>query len=1138
MTVPSRNFEFLRTDWPELASLAGFAEQYAHTDPAGALVKLRSFAEEVVEIVYSKFSLPRPFQARLVELLSQPGFTGNVPRVVVNTIDAIRINGNKAAHGAAGSTNTVLWLLKESHRLGKWLYLTFTANADASTLPAYQDPAPEVAGGKSKSELKREKAAILQRLAGQEAQMQKLLDDLAVARQDAARATASAEELQARLQAAQHASQHAVNVLDFNEEQTRLLLIDTQLSAAEWNVGPGNQSTDAVGKEVPVHHQPTESGEGVADYVLWDDNFKPLAVIEAKKTAVNPDAGRTAAKDYAEGLEKQYGQRPVIFYSNGFETWIWDDAANWPPRKVYGFYSKESLQYLVRQRSQHQELTKIIPDKAIADRLYQIEAVTRALERFQNRRRKTLLVQATGTGKTRVAISISEALLRAGWAKHILFLCDRRELRKQAHNAYKAHLKDEPRVYVTSQTCRQREHRIYLATYPAMMKCFETFDVGFFDLIIADESHRSIYNRYRDLFKYFDCLQVGLTATPRKDLINHNTYELFDCEDNDPTSYYGYEEGVRDGFLTPFEVRTFTTPFLREGMQYAKMTVEQRRQLEEDEIEPEAIQYEQKQVDKYVYNKDTNRRILRNLMENGIRVAAGSRLGKTILFARNHNHALLLQSLFDEMYPQYGGNFCRVIDNYDPRAEELINDLKGEGKNPELTIAISVDMLDTGIDIPAIVNLVFAKPVYSYIKFWQMIGRGTRLCPELFGPGRDKKKFLIFDHWGNFEYFDEQYAEAEPAANGKAIQQLLFEDRIRLAEAAMTAQDHPTFELACNLLLQDVRDLPESAIAVRDRWREVKTMQQNGVIRQFDPATVSVLKTEIAPLMQWRNIAGHLPAYECDQICCKLQTALVKGASQFDNVRDELVARVAHLPINLNPVKEKIAAIERVKSGAFWTVPTVEAIEDVRREIRGVMKYHSPPMGGHRLPPKVLDVTEDESLIEQAQYRPKLAGLDLIEYRNRVERVLSQLIDSTPPLQKIKAGQPVSSEELQTIAALVLAQEPDLDLTDLLDYYPETAGNLAAAIRGIIGLDAAAVNARFTGFAQQHKLNSAQLRFLDLLKNHIRDYGAIEVDQLYEVPFISLDKDGLDGVFPDEQQAEELIALVESFTAAQGDTVQ
>ncbi len=403
-----------------------------------------------------------------------------------------------------------------------------------------------------------------------------------------------------------------------------------------------------------------------------DPGDSPLGLIEAKRTAVNPELGRTQAKCYADGIEKERGQRPVIFYSNGFDTWIWDDAGRWTPRKLYGFYSKDSLQHLVRQRSERQDLTKIVPSPEIAGRLYQIRAVTEVLERFQNRRRKALIVQSTGTGKTRVAISFSEALIRAGWVKRILFLCDRRELRKQAHNAFKAFLPDEPRVYVTSQTYKEREHRIYLATYPAMMKCYETFDVGFFDLIIADESHRSIYNRYRDLLYYFDSQQVGLTATPRKDLISHNTYRLFDCEDNDPTSFYSYEDAINDvpAWLVPFEVHTYTTPFLRRGVKYTEMTPDQRRQLEEDETEPEAIQYEQREVDKHVFNKDTNRHILRNLMEQGITIEGGSRLGKTIIFARNHNHAVLLQQLFDEMYPQYGG----MVEVIGPKPTDVIGD--------------------------------------------------------------------------------------------------------------------------------------------------------------------------------------------------------------------------------------------------------------------------------------------------------------------------------------------------------------------------------------------------------------------------------------------------------------------------------
>ncbi|MDY0166536.1 MAG: DEAD/DEAH box helicase family protein [Thermoguttaceae bacterium] len=1122
--MKSINFEFLRPNWPELASLGGFAEGYAHTDPSSALVKLRAFVEQLVESVYQRLALPRPIQPNLIDLLREDAFRQAVPSVVVDTMHAVRIEGNKAAHGAEARPETALWLLKESHRLGQWLYMSLTGAA-ANDVPTYQEPAPGAPGDKSKGELKREKKAILERLASQEARMQKILDDLAAARQSAVQAKASEEELRARLQAAQHVA----SVLDFSEAETRKHLIDTQLADAGWDMGHGQCSIRQVGREVEIAHQPTETGIGFADYVLYDDNDAPLAVVEAKKTAKDPEEGRTQAKCYADGLEKEHGRRPVIFYTNGFDIWIWDDAAHWPPRKVYGFYSKDSLQFMVKQRASSTALSQIIPKEEIVNRLYQIEAVTQALERFQNRRRKALIVLATGTGKTRVAIAVAEALFRAGWVKRVLFLCDRRELRKQAHNAFKQHLPNAGRVYVTAQTQQQREHRIYLATYPAMMKCFQTFDPGFFDLIIADESHRSIYNRYRDLLHYFDALQVGLTATPRKDLITHNTYELFGCEDNDPTAYYSYDQAVADEHLTPFEVQTFTTPFLREGIKYGQMSVEQRQQLEENEIEPDAIEFEQRQVDKHIYNKDTNRRILRNLMDSGIKVDDGSRLGKSIIFARNHNHAVLLERLFEEMYPQYGGDFCRVIDNYDPRAEALIDDLKGEGNNPELTIAISVDMLDTGIDVPEIVNLVFAKPVYSYVKFWQMIGRGTRLCENLFGPGKDKKKFLIFDHWGNFEFFEEQYTEPE-ATPGKSIQQVLFEDRIRLAEAAVAAQDTGAFDLACDLLLADVRALDDHTIAVRDKWREVKTLQQDGAIKQFDAATKSMLKTVIAPLMQWRNIAGHVPACQFDALCCRLQTGLLTGASGTENLRDELINRVVGLQVNLNPVRAKLPVIEKVKRGPFWTAPTVADLEQVRRELRGVIHYQGEGgPGGRPRQPKVIDVTEDDGQIETARYRPKLQGLELIEYRNRVQQVLTSLIDSTPALQKIKAGQPVSGEELDKVASLVLAQAPDLDLRDLLEYYPETAGNLAVAIRGIIGLDARAVTERFTAFARAHKLNSTQLRFLDLLKNHIRDYGAIEVDQLYELPFTVLDKDGLDGVFPDGHVADELVALVESF---------
>ncbi|MCK5680851.1 DEAD/DEAH box helicase family protein, partial [bacterium] len=481
----------------------------------------------------------------------------------------------------------------------------------------------------------------------------------------------------------------------------------------------GNTSEVSMEEEVP--YQPTQSSIGYADYVLWDEAGKPLAVIEAKKTAVSLEQGRTQARIYADGLEKKYGRRPVIFYTNGFDISIWDDAQDYPPRSIFGFYSKDSLQYLVKQRKLKRPLldTKR-KQEIIGTRLYQIEAIQQICEHFAAKHRKALVVQATGTGKTRVAVALADVLSRANWGQRILFLCDRLELRKQAKNTFNDFM-SAPLTYVTAKTANDRNQRIYLATYPAMTKIFQTFDTGFFDLIIADESHRSIYNRYRDIFKWFDCLQVGLTATPR-DKIHRNTFRLFTCDDNKPTAFYPLEQAIEEKYLVPYEVYTHTTQFLRDGIKFSQLTEAQRDELEDAGENPEAFQYNPEDIDKKIFNRDTNREIIRNLMEKGIRNATGQVPGKTIVFARNHNHAVLLAQVFDELYPQYGGKFCQVIDHYDSRAEQLIDDFK-DSDNP-LTIAVSVDMLDTGSDVPEVVNLVFAKPVFAWVKFWQMIGRG------------------------------------------------------------------------------------------------------------------------------------------------------------------------------------------------------------------------------------------------------------------------------------------------------------------------------------------------------------------------------------------------------------------------------
>jgi type I restriction enzyme R subunit len=1125
--MTSINFEFLRPNWPELAGLGGFAECYARPDPESAVVKLRTFGEQLTEYVYQKLRIPRPYRASFNELLGNDAFEAVTPRVVLAKLHALRKEGNRAAHGEGADVRTALWLLKEAFDLGCWLHLTH-AGGSAGDYPTFCLPA-EIAGAPDAATFQREKKAVLERLAAREARMQELLAELDATRTQAQAAEADAAELRA----AQAAGSRAADSLHFDEEATRHQLVDVMLSEAGWKVGEKGATTDEVGQEIEVLGQPTPSGKGRADYVLYDADGTALGVVETKKTATDAEAGRTQAKCYADGLAAgQNGVRPFIFYSNGYDLWLWNDADGEPPRRLCGFPTRETLQYRRFQRAQRRPRSEVHPAGGIIDRLYQYEAVKRVVEAFAAKRRKALIVMATGTGKTRVAVALCDALIRAKWARRILFLCDRRELRKQANNAFKEHLPGEPRAFITAGTAHDRDKRIYLATYPAMMKCYQSFDVGFFDLIIADESHRSIYNRYRDLFAYFDASQVGLTATPVK-FVSRHTYELFGCEEDDPTFNYSYQEAIANTppWLATFEVETATTPFLREGISYSRMSRDQRDQLDAEEPEPSLIEYDRDAVDRRVFNKDTNKFILRNLMERGIRDATGSRVGKSIIFARDHNHAVLLQTLFDEMYPQYGGKFCRVIDNYDPRAEELIDDFKGEGTNPDLTIAISVDMLDTGIDVPQVVNLVFAKPIYSYVKFWQMIGRGTRLCPNLFGAGKNKDHFLIFDHWGNFAWFDEKYKQAEPA-EAKSLMQLVFESRVKLAEAALAAQDRPAFDLAVSLIGADIAALPEKSIAVREKWREVKQAGRAEVLGRFEAATRAVLAQDIAPLMQWRNIAGHEDAYRFDRLVCQLQIERLKGSGSFDDLKAELLGQVAQLPINLSQVAAKATVLDRVKSAGFWGAATVQQLEEVRGELRGVMRYRTRP-SLPTMPPKVLNIKEDPDGIERKRHVVKLDGLELVAYRNRVLKVLTGLFDTNATLQRIKAGQPVSETDLQDLVSLVLTQEPGLDLNDLVEYYPETAGQLDQAIRGIIGLDPHAVQARFADFVRRHpELNSHQTKFLELLQNHVSRYGGVEVSRLYEPPFTTLHNDGLDGLF-DEPLAEELLAVIGSLTPQQ-----
>lgn len=515
-------------------------------------------------------------------------------------------------------------------------------------------------------------------------------------------------------------------------------------------------------------------------------------------------------------------------------------------------------------------------------------------------------------------------------------------------------------------------------------------------------------------------------------------------------------------------------------------------------------------------------------MEEGLRESTGSHVGKTIVFARNHLHALHLADVFTELYPQYGSAFCRVIDNQEPKAEQLIDDFKNV--NNELTIAISIDMLDTGIDVPEVVNLVFAKPVKSYVKFWQMIGRGTRLRKDLFGPGRDKTEFLIFDHWSNFWFFDEKYKEKQPSRQKSLLQQL-FESRIELAQAALNKMAQDTFETAAALIIGDLRAVRDTnAIDARDKWRELEMLADGERVHHFAAATKADLLSIAAPLQHLRNIRGDEDAYRFDLLMTRLELELVNGGPNSPKVQD-LRARVEEavelLAKNQNPVKAKADAIKQVRDKNFWLTVEVHQLEGLRRELRGIMKYQQLPTTT-RIAPQDFDVTDAD--FSARTYIPRLEGLDLLEYKRRVESVLRDHFAENPTLKRIRAGQTVRDEELEELARLVLEVDDKANVRHLAGHDPETRRSLLAVFRGLVGLDAAAVEKAFTDFVHKHpRLSSRQLRFLQVLQNHIAQNGGIELERLYEPPFTTIHAESLDGIFPEPGDVDELLVILGAF---------
>ena len=716
-------------------------------------------------------ALTVPYQDHLSALIHEPSFRQTVGPAIFTKAKLLKDLGNQAVHSQRPVRDVDAAIaVRELFHICFWLARTYARGSkpppglvfDASLLPRSSPVPPQT-------------LAQLQRLADQLAEKDTRLADLL---SDKSALDDELKRLREEVAQAKAANVAQPDTHDYSEAETRDYFIDLLLREAGWALDKPQD------REYEVSGMPNQQGNGYVDYVLWGDDGKPLAVVEAKRTRRGADVGQQQAKLYADCLEKQFGQRPVIFYSNGYQHWLWDDMT-YPPRPVQGFLKKDELELMIQRRITRQPLARADINGAIVERYYQTRAIRRIGEAFEkDRERKALLVMATGAGKTRTVIALSDVLMRCNWAKRVLFLADRVALVNQSVNAFKAHLPSSSPVNLVTE--KNTEGRVYVSTYPTMMRLIDEsrdgqrdFGVGHFDLIIIDEAHRSVYQKYRAIFDYFDSLLVGLTATP-KDEVDRNTYSLFELEDGMPTDAYSLEDAVKDKFLVPPKAVSVPLRFQREGIRYDQLSDEDKDQWDalewsEDGEVPEAV--EPDAVNKWLFNKDTVDKVLAHLMTRGLKVAGGDRMGKTIVFAKNHAHAAFIAERFNANYPHYKGDFARVIDFQVEYAQSLIDDFSNPNKSPH--IAISVDMLDTGIDVPEVVNLVFFKLVRSKTKFWQMLGRGTRLRPDLFGPGQPKEFFYLFDYCQNLEFFS-QDPETVDGVLGQSLGTRLFNARLEL----------------------------------------------------------------------------------------------------------------------------------------------------------------------------------------------------------------------------------------------------------------------------------------------------------------------------------------------------------------------
>ena len=1083
----STNFDYLleKEEYTDFAAQAVEAEKSIAISPATCAILSRRALELAVRFVFSyDAELNLPYRDNISTLIHEPTFRDIIePRLFPMLKYTIHL-GNVAVHTNSNiKRDEAVIALRDLFEFCDWIDYSYSDHYEEKVFDE-----SILSSGEEKRVKAEELKALYDNLSSKDKKLEAILKENEALRKQ------MAEERK------QHEKTREFHVDTISEAETRKKYIDVELQAAGWFIGRNCTI------EEPVTGMPNSTGTGYVDYVLWGKDNLPLAVVEAKKASVDPIAGSQQAKLYADCLQKKYDRRPLIFTTNGFEIFYTNDSMGYPRREVSGFFTQEELQLEIDRRKQRKPLENIEIRDDITNRPYQKEAVMAVCDAISKKHRKMLLVQATGSGKTRVSISIVDILRKHNYVKNILFLADRTALVKQAKNNYTNLLPDLSCCNLLESKEDPESSRMIFSTYPTMMNAIDEkknkfgerlFTPGHFDLIITDEAHRSIYKKYQEIFEYFDAMLIGMTATPKNE-IDKNTYGIFDLERGVPTFAYELEKAVEEGYLVNYSTLEYKTAILENGLHYNDLSEEEKEEFENtfEDDDTVAEDISSSAINTWLFNKDTIDKVLKELMEKGLKIEGGDKLGKTIIFAKNSLHAQAIVERFNVLFPECGGDFIQQIDYSIKYADSLIDDFSTKDKMPQ--IAVSVDMLDTGIDIPEILNLVFFKKVRSYAKFWQMIGRGTRLCPDLLGEGMDKERFLIFDFCNNFEYFRVNKNGSE---NG--IQETLCEkiyntktQICRELQAPNYSKDERYAAYRADLvdsLHNAVIELNDNSFRVKRHLKYVEMYRTLANWENLETIAVSEIKEHIAPLVNPKK-EDEL-ARRFDYLIYSIDLGLLQSKSVQSPVN--IVVQTAEqlsAKYSIPQVASQKEMIEKVQTNEFWENATIIELDTVRRSMRGLLQYLD------KIRRKIYYTNFMDKIIESAEGEPIYDRNDLKNYRKKVEFYLKEHSDKLS-IYKLRNNKKLSENDLAELERILWEE-----LGSKEDYKKEYGDTpVGRLVRKIVGVDRKVVNEAFSEFLSEERLNVNQIRFVNLIVDYIVANGNIDDNKvLMEEPFRSV----------------------------------